>query len=74
MTAVLAQPVLFLIVNQGCYPFSRDRVLISSTLPVIVDARRQKNSPKWGHSSTAAGMAHERLTSLVPIAVIVVWG
>jgi hypothetical protein len=36
--------------------------------PVIVDARRQKNSPKWGHSSTAAGMAHERLTSLVPIA------
>jgi hypothetical protein len=32
MTAVLAQPVLFLIVNQGRYP-SRDRVLISSTLP-----------------------------------------
>jgi hypothetical protein len=33
MTAVLAQPVLFLIVDQGCYTFSRDRVLISSTLP-----------------------------------------
>jgi len=32
MTAVLAQPVLFLIVNQGCCP-SRDRVLISSILP-----------------------------------------